>query len=95
MKSYSMAVQGSRIPQVEPTDPLYVHPSDNPAQPLVSSVFNGDSFDNWKRSVSIALSARHKLGFIDGSYECPAASSPLHSLWQRNNAMVLSWLLIL
>jgi len=48
---------------VEPTDPLYVHPSDNPAQPLVSNVFNGDNFDNWKRSVFIALSARHKLGF--------------------------------
>jgi len=95
MKTYAMAVQGqgSRVPQVEPTDPLYVHPSDNPAQPLVSTVFNGDNFDNWKRSVFIALSARHKLAFIDGSCECPAANSPSHGLWQRNNAMVLSWLL--
>ena len=93
MKSYSMAVQGTRLPQVEPTDPLYVHPSDNPAQPLVSNLFSGDNFDNWKRSIFIALSARHKLGFIDGSCECPAVTAPLHSLWQRNNAMVLSWLL--
>jgi len=72
---------------------LYVHPSDNSAQPLVSNVFNGDNFDNWKRSVSIALSARHKLGFIDGTCVCPATTAPLYSLWQRNNAMVLSWLL--
>jgi len=42
MKTYAMAVQGqgSRVPQVEPTDPLYVHPSDNPAQPLVSNPGN-------------------------------------------------------
>ena len=88
-----MAVQGSQIPQVEPTDPLYLHPSDNPAKPLVSNVFSGDNFDNWKRSVVIALSVRHKLGLIDGSCECPAVTAPLYSLWQRNNAMVLSWLL--
>jgi len=88
-----MAVQGSRIAQVEPTDPLFVHPSDNPAQPLVSNVFNGDSFDNWKRSVEIALSARHKLAFINGKCPKPEANSPLITLWQRNNAMVLSWLL--
>ena len=85
--------QGSRPPQVEPTDPLYVHPSDNPAQPLVSNVFNGENYDGWKRSVQIALSARHKLAFVDGTSECPAATTPLYSLWQRNNAMVLSWLL--
>jgi len=88
-----MAAQGSRIPQVEPTDPLYVHPSDNPAQPLVSNAFNGENYDGWKRFVSIALSARHKLSFIDGTSECPTATSPLYSLWQRNNAMVISWLL--
>jgi len=88
-----MAAQGSRTPQVEPTDPLYVHPSDNPAQPLVSNVFTGDNFDNWKRSVSIALSARHKLAFTDGPCECPPVASALHSLWQRNNAMVQYWLL--
>jgi len=88
-----MAAQGSRNPQLEPTDPLYVHPSDNPSQPLVSTVFTGDNFDNWKRAVSIALSARHKLAFIDGSCDSPAPTSPLYGLWQRNNAMVLSWLL--
>jgi len=93
MQSYAMAVQGTRIPQVEPTDPLFIHPSDNPAQPLVSNPFNGENYDGWKRSVTIALSARHKIAFIDGSCECPAATTPQYSLWQRNNAMVLSWLL--
>ena len=55
-----MAVQGNRMPVIEPTDPLYIHPSDNPGIPLVSNPFNGENFDNWKRSVEIALSAKHK-----------------------------------
>jgi len=41
-----MVVQGTRIPQIEPTDPLFVHPFDNPAQALVSNIFNGDNVDN-------------------------------------------------
>ena len=88
-----MAVQASRMPQIEPTDPLFIHPSDNPGQPLVSSIFNGENFDNWRRSVIIALSAKHKVAFINGTYPCPDSSSPLFTLWQRNNAMVLYWLL--
>ena len=91
--SYAMAVQGNRTTQIEPTDPLYIHPFDNPAQPLVTNFFNGENFDNWKRYVTIALSARHKLAFIDGSLDMPESSSPLYILRQRNNAMVLSWLL--
>jgi len=88
-----VAVQGNQIPQIEPNDNLFVHPSDNPARPLVSNIFNGDNFDNWKRSVFIAPSTRHKLAFIDGSCESPIVNSSLHILWQRSNAMVLSWLL--
>jgi len=91
--SYAMAVQGTRTSQLEPTDPLYVHPSDNPGLPLVSNLFTGENFDNWKRSVVIALSAKHKVAFIDGSCACPDSTSPTFTLWQRNNAMDLSWLL--
>jgi len=91
--NFAMAVQGTRPLQLEPTDPLYIHPSDQPGQPLVSTPFNGENFDNWRRSVIIALSAKHKVALIDGSCECPAATAPTYIFWQRNNAMVLSWLL--
>jgi len=91
--NFAMDVQGNRLPQIEPTNPLYIHLSDQPGQPLVSTLFNGDNFDNWRRSVIIALSTKHKVVFIDGTCECPATTTPLFILWQRNNAMVLSWLL--
>jgi len=91
--SYAMAVQRTRLPQIEPSDPLYIHPSDSPGQILVSSIFNGDNFDNWKSSVIIALLARHKVALIDGTFPNPGSTSPTFILWQRNNVMVLSWLL--
>lgn len=91
--SFAMAVQGNRLPQIEPSDPLYIHPSDSPGQTLVTNIFNGENYDSWKRSVVIALSARHKVAFIDGTCSNPGSASPLYTLWQRNNAMVLSWLL--
>jgi len=33
------------------------------------------------------------MAFIDSSCDNPGPTSPLFTLWQRNNAMVLSWLL--
>ena len=75
--NFSMAVKETRPPQLEPTGPLYIHPSDNPKLPLVANLFNGEGFDNWKRSVMIALSAKHKIALIDGTSMCPSTTSRL------------------
>ena len=79
--------------QIEHSDPLFLHPSDHPGQVLAADIFNGEDFDNWRRSVMIALSAKHKTAFIDGTYGKPDSSSPLLPYWKRCNDMVLSWLL--
>ncbi|XP_059302125.1 uncharacterized protein LOC132054070 [Lycium ferocissimum] len=47
----------------------------------------------WRRSVLRALSAKNKIGFIDGTCKEPAIDSTDHKLWSRCNDMVLSWLL--
>jgi len=72
-----MAIQGNRIPHIEPTDPLYSHSSDNPGIPLVLNAFNGESFDHWKRSVIISLSSKHKLALSDGHCPNQGSASPL------------------
>jgi len=78
MGSYAMAVVGESRLQIEALDPLFLHPSDQPGQKsLVANVFNEDGFENWRRSVTIALSAKQKLAFIDGTYKKPEATSPL------------------
>jgi len=77
MGSYAMAVvRGDRV-QIEPTDPLFLHPSDHPGQSLVTDIFNGEDFENWRKSIRIALSSKRKTSIIDGSSEKPAANSPM------------------
>jgi len=93
MRSYALAVMGGDKVQIEPLDPLFLHPSDHLGHVLVADIFSGEDFDNWRRSVMIALSAKHKTSFVDGTYEKPAANSPLLPYWKRCNDMVLSWLL--
>ncbi|XP_069144347.1 uncharacterized protein [Solanum lycopersicum] len=60
---------------------------------LVNSPFNGKGYGGWKRSILIALSAKNKIGFIDGTQKELAPTSADFKLWTRCNDMVLSWLL--
>ncbi|XP_070004346.1 uncharacterized protein [Nicotiana sylvestris] len=78
---------------VDSSHPYYLHPSDYPGMNLVSTVFDGRSYDGWRRAVVIALSAKNKLGFIDGTLTIPQADSRHQQTWARCNDMVLSWLL--
>nr|XP_009784460.1 PREDICTED: uncharacterized protein LOC104232873 [Nicotiana sylvestris] len=71
----------------------YLHPSDSPGMVLVNSVFDGKGYGGWRRAIIIALSAKNKLGFIDGTYYEPDASSTDFKQWNRCNDMVISWIL--
>lgn len=42
---------------------------------LVNAAFDGKRFQSWRRSLLIALSAKNKLGFINGSCPAPAIRS--------------------
>ncbi|KAH0730631.1 hypothetical protein KY285_001539 [Solanum tuberosum] len=55
--------------------------------------FYGKSYSGWRRSILIALSAKNKVGFIDGTHKEPTSISPYFKLWNRCNDMVLSWLI--
>ncbi|GJS07455.1 retrovirus-related pol polyprotein from transposon TNT 1-94 [Tanacetum coccineum] len=50
-------------------DPLYIASFDHPRMVLTNTLFNGTNFHGWNRNVRMALGAKLKLGFIDGS--CP------------------------
>jgi len=67
---------------IEPSDPLFLHLSDHPGHVLVADAFNDEDFDSWRRSVMIALSAKHQVTLMDGSYEKPEANSPLLPYWK-------------
>lgn len=41
----------------------------------------------------MALIARNKLGFVDGSIPMPDVDSSDYQKWLRNDYMIMSWLL--
>ncbi|XP_059281111.1 uncharacterized protein LOC132034768 [Lycium ferocissimum] len=75
------------------SNPYYLHPSDSPGMQLVNSVFDGKGYAGWSRAIIIALSAKNKLGMIDGNLTEPDPSSAQHQSWCRCNDMVISWIL--
>lgn len=67
----------------------YLHPSDSPGMVLVNTVFDGKGYGGWRRATVIALSAKNKLGFVDGSFTQPDPSDLLFKPWNRCNDMVI------
>ncbi|GJW43204.1 cysteine-rich receptor-like protein kinase 8 [Tanacetum coccineum] len=47
----------------------------------------------WKRSLMIALNAKNKMKIITGEFVEPRVDSELRALWERNNDMLISWIL--
>ncbi|KAL6199954.1 hypothetical protein ACLB2K_029736 [Fragaria x ananassa] len=79
----------------ESANPFFLHHSDHPGLVLVSKRLNGDNYTSWCRATRISLSAKNKTGFITGKIKEPSETSNPddHSLWQRCNDMVLSWII--
>ena len=75
--------------------PLFLHQNDHPGLILISKKLLGsENYSSWRRSMTIALNAKNKLKIITKEYpEPPDATSPLRALWERNNDMIISWIL--
>ena len=58
-----------------PAGTYSLHPSDQANNKLVSTTFNGTNFGKWKRSMTLALSAKNKMGFVDGTFSRNSANS--------------------
>ena len=86
---------GSSFNSNDALNPFFIHHSDHPGMVLVSKPLNGDNYATWSRSMRISLSAKNKLGFVDGSVKVPSAKTnpDEYSLWQRCNDMIISWIL--
>ncbi|GAU48780.1 hypothetical protein TSUD_406230 [Trifolium subterraneum] len=66
-KSTSDGEKGSVTTALTPSSPYYLSSSDNPGTPLVAVPLNDDNHRTWSRSMKMALRAKVKLGFIDGT----------------------------
>ena len=78
----------------DPSNPLFLHHSDHPGVILVSQPLTEDNYNTWSCAMIMALSAKNKIGFINGSIKHPGDASATESQhWNRCNDMVKSWLL--
>ncbi|XP_070054326.1 uncharacterized protein [Nicotiana tomentosiformis] len=60
----------------DPSNPLFVHSSDIPGISLVPVPFSGSGFRGWKRKMIVALSAKNKIAFVNGTCIRPTISGP-------------------
>ncbi|GJZ64779.1 retrovirus-related pol polyprotein from transposon TNT 1-94 [Tanacetum coccineum] len=68
-------------------DQLHLASFDHPGMMLTNTPFNGGNFLGWSRTIKMALGAKLKLGFIDGSLPKPASCQILSCI---HNLQVIS-----
>ncbi|XP_075499126.1 uncharacterized protein LOC142537500 [Primulina tabacum] len=75
-------------------DPLFLHPSDLPRMNLVNDRLpEVENYGIWSRPMLIALIAKNKTSFIDGSYPRTEVGHATLNQWERSNALVHSWIM--
>lgn len=75
------------------SSPFFPHHGDNPGISLVSQTLTGENYHTWSRLMVIALSAKNKLGFVEGTIRKPSTEDQKYEKWIRCNNMILSWIL--
>ena len=81
-------------PMEDPLSPYFLHHGENPGATLVSQPLVGPYYPTRARSMKIALNAKNKLGFVDGTIRASMANSPaLKQARFRCNNMVSSWIM--
>ena len=90
----SQKASGSENKTIDPSHPLYIHHSDQPGHVLVPIKLNGVNYQSWSKAVIHALTAKKKIGFVDGTVEEPSQEDEpfMFEQWNQCNNMILSWL---
>ena len=60
---------------------------------LVSNPLMGFNYNIWNRFVLMALTAKNKVGFVQGIIPRPPVDHLLHGAWIHCKSMVTSWIL--
>ncbi|GKC37076.1 ribonuclease H-like domain-containing protein [Tanacetum coccineum] len=82
------------ISSLDAGNPLHLQTNDNSSGALVNVKLTGcENYRVWATAMKIALQARNKMGFVDGTYvkSTYVTSVPLSNQWERCNIVVLSW----
>jgi hypothetical protein len=71
----------------------YLHHGDHPGLLLVPQPLTSENYNSWSKSMTMALSAKNKLMFIDDSLAKPSHLNGLKfRAWTRFNDTISSWI---
>ena len=75
-------------------NPYFLNPNENLGSILVTQpLLEMKNYHSWSRAMILALTAKKKIGFINGKITEPDPESPLHKDWLSYNTMVISWMI--
>jgi len=82
------------VPTIDHLHPLFLFPSDAPGSLNVGIMLTGtDNYTLWSKAMQLAMLGKNKVGFIDGTVKRDQFPGDLSRLWDRCNAIVVSWIL--
>ena len=77
--------------KIDHLSPFFLGPQDRPGDFITSTRLTHDNYADWAADVQLALMARRKFGFVDGSISSPTPPCT-ESDWLTINAMLISWI---
>ena len=99
MASYSQQASSSisqreLSPLEDPHSLFFLHHGESLGAILVSQPLTKDNYPTWACAMKMALDAKSKIGFIDGSIAASMEVTPLEKQsWSKCNSMISSWIL--
>ncbi|XP_016436401.2 uncharacterized protein LOC107762547 [Nicotiana tabacum] len=89
----AVTVGGGHI-LIDQHHPLFLQPCDTPGSSLISvNLIEPENYTLWSSTMRVSLLRKSKLGFVDGRYLKEKFDITLHELWEKCNAIVLSWIM--
>ena len=91
------STSSASVPTIQPwensSSPYCLSNSDNLGVSLVVQHLSKEDYSTWSRAIFIALDAKTKIGFIDGSIpKSQSVDHPCYTTWCKCNNTVLAWL---
>ncbi|XP_055823104.1 uncharacterized protein LOC129891683 [Solanum dulcamara] len=83
---------GEKGTTYESSHPYHLNNSDSPSMTLVNNIFDGRGYPGWRRSILLSLSAKKKLGFINGTCKAPELESADFEQWSCVTDMIICWI---
>lgn len=78
--------------KLDPSSPFYLGSGYQRGNLITHVVLRGDNYLSWSRAMTLALKARRKFGFVDGTITKPSDKKQLLD-WETVNFMLVSWML--